>query len=189
MKGLLICVVIGVAGYAMGCDPELSTALADVDEAAPSVCEDFCGTLVGCNWAIKDEETGADVIVGGEKPNMMEDAKRACVVQCAYRAANGPYIFEHNHETGTYTVKEQLPGDTWLEYFECLWDKKLWICEPEHNQLTVQDTTEPQCLTLNSCYDLLGIHMKLYWHIDNGSCYTDGAEHFWDGWGGTFNYR
>ncbi len=191
MRGYLITFSTVVAIMASGCDPELGTALADVEEAAPGVCRTFCASWVDCRWTVTSEAQ-EEIITGDLKEEMLKDARRVCTNQCANRAAHGIFIFEWNHQTRVYTVAEQVSGEAWKRYFKCLWDLGLWECEQEPERMGsyfVQDGTQPQCEARSDCYDHLDIHMRFNWHVQDEYCSRDGAEHFWDGWSGTLSYR
>jgi hypothetical protein len=190
MKNALV-LVIALFGLAAGCDPSLGEALDDVEAGAPGVCRDVCNPRTECEWQ------NLDGVTGPESEALLNDLKTQCVIECAYRAENGVFVYEQdwdeNAQANVYTVKEVLDGGIWVDYLECLVDSALWVCEdtnpnPEHeNWAYAVDTGTPEdCTAYEACVALLGINLEYEWNPNanegEGACHPDGDEHLWGAW-------
>ncbi len=184
MRVLSLALVLLATCLATGCDvdPVLGEAIDDVNTAAPKVCKDYCEEVTLCRWSTG---IGEDVVVDGEElENAKVSYKEACIASCAFRADNGVYVFEpdHNGDTTTYTFQEQLAGSLWTDYFRCMWDADLWECS-EYGIIVIDNSTEANCEARDLCHQILDIADQLVWHAENETCYHDGYERIWELWG------
>jgi hypothetical protein len=189
-KGIALCAVL--AALAAGCeDPTLGQALDDVESAAPGVCRDFCNPKVDCSWQNLGE------ISGPESGAMLADFKSQCVLDCAFKAENGVFVYEYDWDETTgapiYTVKEVLDGGIWADTLACLIDAGLWICadtnddaEDENWVYEIDDGTTATCAAYNGCVALLEINLEFEWNPDAnegaGGCQASGDEFIWGDW-------
>ena len=184
MRVLSLMSVLLATCLASGCDvdPVLGEAIDDVNTAAPKVCKDWCEEVTLCHWSTG---IGENVVVDGEELEAAKVShKEACIASCAFRADNGVYVYEDDHDgdTTTCTFVEQLPGSLWTDYFRCMWDAALWECS-EYGILVIDDTTEANCEARDVCHQILDIADQFVWHDENEACYRDGYELIWELWG------
>ena len=186
MRVIPVLLVLLAICLGSGCnvDPVLGEAIDDVKAAAPKVCKDWCEEATLCYWSTLLENDEDLVIDGEELEEAKVSHKEVCIANCAFRADNGVYVYEPDHDgdTTTYTFQEHLAGSLWTDYFRCMWDAALWVCS-EHGNLIIDDTTEENCTTRDECHQILDIADQFVWHAENEECYHDGYERIWDLWG------
>lgn len=153
----------------MGCEDDLSKALADVRSSAPEVCTNYCDDVVHCGWT--------PYPTGEFKDEAYSSAVRECINDCAWYMDEGVYFYgppEIQDYTGGFS-KYASGGD--LEAaLNCLRDANIYKCDfgitPENPvpdpkdcgtwKMIAKDAST--CNTINEC--LAQIDSQVQW---NGS--------------------
>jgi hypothetical protein len=147
MKFAIGLLAVFLSCYALGCDPELSESIDNVVTTAPAVCENFCNKRFKCEWYAE----------GDLKEDAEEDGKERCTVNCAWQMNNGAYVVKDVQEEGLQyrKYKDHVSGSNLRDYFECLWDKDLFVCMESdgigQDYYTLDISTEEACDQLRKC--------------------------------------
>lgn len=168
LTALAVIAASWVAFYG-ACNPELGEAFNDVEEASPSVCEDFCVESVDCTW--EDME-------GNEENGAFDETIRRCIISCAYPIEHGAYVYEIQ-SNGDTEFKDHVSGKTYKNYYECVWDQELYDCDDDANVYGLEIDSESKCEDFNDCLDILEIDVECDWKDDYDLCECVYDEWLW----------
>jgi len=183
--------LLGLAVAGCDKDPTLGEALDDVYTTAPDACLDYCNALVDCEWP------NQGTVAGTAAEALISDTKDQCVVDCAYKAGNGVFVYEQNWDeatdTLTYDVKASLEGEAWTDYMTCLVDGAMFACvdtddseEGVHWDYQTANGTADACAAYSACVEMLVINLEFEWNPEAqegaGACQPSGDEFVWGEW-------
>lgn len=171
-KAAILTVAAALAVSSAGCDSDLDQAFSDVRAAAPGICSDFCVEEVDCEWPYAD---------GAERENAFSGAIRGCIVECAFIAAEGAYVYVIDPEQGgERSYVDSISGTEFTDTLECLVAAGAFFCPaeaPYEYQMSPRNETE--CAAADACFAALGVDHGLRWTpiwTGGGVCEKTGAE-------------
>jgi len=160
---VLVLVALGLSA----CEPELDDAFADVREAAPGICNDYCSAQREC------EEDRYD---GPEGPAAADADEDQCLVNCSWLAAEGTFV--RNEAENAFV--SHVSGKALEDWLSCLWSLGLFECNDDSFGIDYDAIdSEEECVSLDACYAPLEIDQTYDWMPlgnDNGYCMATGSE-------------
>lgn len=168
MRILLAAMLLTTGAFAVlfGCTPEMKDAIADMKEATPSVCKQYCREMIDCEW-------DAD---GDQEDNARDDRLEQCILDCGWYMANGTYVITVD-EDGDWEYDGHISGSKVQSFFKCFWALELFDCEDDSYYWEITD--EDDCDDYGKCIDKLGMGEwdytsdDLEWDDDWEACYID----------------